>query len=130
MNQFIEKTSKDYSVPYSEVQRIYNQWEAKGLFYEKLEEYIKDRKNSDETDFTIEDVVQKILKEVESLLMCGRLITVTNYIYLMEGGCTDMKNFETIIGLINSCVDTNKEKFPYLEIELYKVMKEKYEHFF
>ena len=47
MNSFIKQTSVDYSIPYSEVERIYNQWGESDLFYEKLEEYITDRKNSD-----------------------------------------------------------------------------------
>ena len=42
-NGFIEQTAKDYSMLYSEVESIYNKWNDKGLFYEKLEEYIKER---------------------------------------------------------------------------------------
>lgn len=40
-NSFIEQTANDYDMPYSEVEWIYNKWNDKGLFYEKLEEYIK-----------------------------------------------------------------------------------------
>lgn len=42
-NGFIEQTANDYDMPYSEVEWIYNKWNDKGLFYEKLEEYIKER---------------------------------------------------------------------------------------
>jgi len=42
-NGFIQQTADDYDMPYSEVERIYNKWNDKGLFYEKLEEYIKER---------------------------------------------------------------------------------------
>ncbi len=43
-NGFIAQTASDYDMPYSEVEHIYNKWNAKGLFYEKLEEYIKERR--------------------------------------------------------------------------------------
>ena len=42
-NGFIEQTANDYDMPYNEVERIYNKWRHIGLFYEKLEEYIKER---------------------------------------------------------------------------------------
>lgn len=42
-NGFIEQTANDYDIPYSEVEWIYNKWNDKGLFYEKLEDYIKER---------------------------------------------------------------------------------------
>ena len=42
---FISQTAKDYGMYYSEVERIYNKYYSKGLFYDKLEEYIKDRFN-------------------------------------------------------------------------------------
>lgn len=44
-NGFIEQTANDYDMSYSEVERIYNKWHSEGLFYEKLEEYIKERAN-------------------------------------------------------------------------------------
>lgn len=40
---FIEQTAEDYDMPYDEVKRIYDKWRDKGRFYEKLEEYIKER---------------------------------------------------------------------------------------
>jgi hypothetical protein len=42
-NRFIEQTANDYDMPYSEVEWIYKKWNDKGLFYQKLEEYIKER---------------------------------------------------------------------------------------
>jgi hypothetical protein len=42
-NGFIEQTAKDYDMPYSEVEFIYQKWRDKGLFYQKLEEYINER---------------------------------------------------------------------------------------
>lgn len=42
-NGFIKQTANDYDMPYSEVELIYNKWNDKGLFYEKLEKYIKER---------------------------------------------------------------------------------------
>ena len=42
-NEFIEQTANDYDIPYSEVEWIYNKCNDKGLFYKKLEEYIKER---------------------------------------------------------------------------------------
>lgn len=40
---FIHQTAEDYDMPYSEVKWIYDKWRLKGLFYEKLEEYIAER---------------------------------------------------------------------------------------
>jgi len=40
---FISQTARDYNMFYSEVERIYNKYYSDGLFYDKLEEYIKDR---------------------------------------------------------------------------------------
>lgn len=45
-NNFIQQTADDYDMPYSEVEHIYNRWNDKGLFYEKLEEYLKERQNN------------------------------------------------------------------------------------
>jgi len=42
-NRFIEQTANDYHMSYSEVEWIYKKWNDKGLFYQKLEEYIKER---------------------------------------------------------------------------------------
>ena len=42
-NEFIQQTANDYDIPYIEVKCIYNKWNDKGLFYEKMEEYIKER---------------------------------------------------------------------------------------
>lgn len=42
-NSFIEQTANDYDLSYDEVEYIYNLWYDKGLFYEKLEEYIKEK---------------------------------------------------------------------------------------
>tara|TARA_R100001244_G_scaffold9752_3_gene11845 strand:+ start:2367 stop:2561 length:195 start_codon:yes stop_codon:yes gene_type:complete len=42
-NGFIEQTANDYDIPYSEAEWIYNKWNDKGLFYKKLEQFIKDR---------------------------------------------------------------------------------------
>jgi hypothetical protein len=42
-NGFIKQTASDYDMEYCEVEWIYSKWKDKGLFYEKLEEYIKDR---------------------------------------------------------------------------------------
>lgn len=42
-NGFIEQTANDYNMPYSEVEWIYKKWNDKRLFYEKLEDYIKER---------------------------------------------------------------------------------------
>lgn len=41
-NGFIKQTAKDYDLPYIEVKEIYNKWNEKGLFYEKLEEKLKE----------------------------------------------------------------------------------------
>ena len=43
MNKFLKQTAIDYDMPYSEVELIYNEWNDKGLFYQKLEEKIKER---------------------------------------------------------------------------------------
>lgn len=43
-NAFLEQTAKDYDMSYNETEHIYNMWNDKGLFYEKLEEFIKERK--------------------------------------------------------------------------------------
>jgi len=42
-NKFFEQTASDYDIPYSEVESLYNKWNSEGSFYEKLEEYIKER---------------------------------------------------------------------------------------
>ena len=42
-NGFITQTAKDYDMSYDEVEIIYNKWSDEGLFYEKLEDYIKSR---------------------------------------------------------------------------------------
>ena len=42
-NGFIKQTAYDYDMNYSAVDRIYNLYQKSGKFYEKLEEYIKDR---------------------------------------------------------------------------------------
>lgn len=44
-NGFIQQTAIDYDMNYSEVEIIYNRYYSEGLFYDKLEEYIKDRAN-------------------------------------------------------------------------------------
>ena len=46
MKPFIVQTAKDYDMEYSEVERFYNLYFESGMFYEKLEEFIKDRSNS------------------------------------------------------------------------------------
>ena len=47
-NNFIENTAKDYDMSYYKVESIYNRWSDEGLFYEKLEEFIKQRRNKNE----------------------------------------------------------------------------------
>ena len=42
-NRFIKQTASDYDMSYGEVEWIYHKWNDKGLFYEKLEEHIKER---------------------------------------------------------------------------------------
>ena len=42
-NGFIQQTASDYDMSYSDTKDIYIKWNDKGLFYEKLEEYIKER---------------------------------------------------------------------------------------
>ena len=41
-NTFIEQTSIDYALPYRIVESIYNKWNDEGLFYEKLEEQLRE----------------------------------------------------------------------------------------
>ncbi len=45
VNGFIEQTAKDYDMTYSEVELIYCKWNDKGLFYEKLEEWLNEMNN-------------------------------------------------------------------------------------
>jgi len=42
-NAFIQQTAEDYDMKYEDVKYIYDLWKDKGRFYEKLEEYIKER---------------------------------------------------------------------------------------
>jgi len=42
-NGFILQTAQDYDIPYSEAEHLYFKWNHKGLFYEKLEEHIKEK---------------------------------------------------------------------------------------
>ena len=47
MNEnFIKQTAKDYDMSEFQVKIIYEMWHEKGLFYEKLEEFIKQRANT------------------------------------------------------------------------------------
>lgn len=46
-NSVIEQTAKDYDMDYEDVERIFNQYHPK-KFYDKLEEFIKNRKNGGE----------------------------------------------------------------------------------
>lgn len=41
-NAFIKQTSLDYSLPYHIVEAIYKKWYDEGLFYEKLEEHLRE----------------------------------------------------------------------------------------
>jgi len=43
MNSFISNTAKDYDIDYETVERYYNWYFEEGTFYEKLEEFIKNR---------------------------------------------------------------------------------------
>jgi len=45
-NYFIKQTEFDYDMSEFQVQMIYDKWNHKGLFYEKLEEFIKQRSTS------------------------------------------------------------------------------------
>ena len=42
----IKQTARDYDMCEEQVREIHNKWNDVGLFYEKLEEYIKERANS------------------------------------------------------------------------------------
>ena len=41
-NPFIEQTAIDYELPYHIVESIYDKYNSKGLFYEMLEEKLKE----------------------------------------------------------------------------------------
>jgi hypothetical protein len=44
MNEnFIRQTASDYDMSFDEVKSIYEKWFDKGLFYEKLEEFLSNR---------------------------------------------------------------------------------------
>lgn len=43
---FIKQTSIDYALPYHIVETIYNKWYSEGLFYEKLEEQLRENNNN------------------------------------------------------------------------------------
>jgi len=43
---FIQQTAEDYDMSYSEAEYIYKHYYESGEFYEKLEEYIKERRNN------------------------------------------------------------------------------------
>ena len=45
-NAFIHQTAKDYDMNVEQVQGIYDQHNVSGKFYEKLEEFIEQRKNT------------------------------------------------------------------------------------
>lgn len=45
-DNFIIQTAHDYDMPEHLVHSIYEKWNDKGLFYEKLEEFIKQRAKS------------------------------------------------------------------------------------
>lgn len=42
-NGFIQQTADDYAMDYFTVEIIYNRWNSKGKFYEKLEEELIER---------------------------------------------------------------------------------------
>lgn len=44
-NNFIKQTARDYDMDESQVREIYDKWYEEGLFYEKLEGFIKQRSN-------------------------------------------------------------------------------------
>ena len=44
-NPFIQQTANDYCMSYVDVERIYSMWNDEGLFYDKLEEFIENRRN-------------------------------------------------------------------------------------
>lgn len=48
MNSFIQNTANDYDMSYSDVEFYYDKYfdDDSNIFYEKLEEFIKDRANS------------------------------------------------------------------------------------
>ena len=46
IDNFLRQTARDYDMSYNDVLRIYNKWYSDGVFYEKLEEFIKDRSNN------------------------------------------------------------------------------------
>ena len=43
---FIEQTAKDYDMSFDDVLSIYRLWHNEGLFYEKLEQFIKNRSSN------------------------------------------------------------------------------------
>ena len=43
VNPFIENTAKDYDMSYEAVEVYYNRYGSTAMFYEKLEEHIKQR---------------------------------------------------------------------------------------
>ena len=43
---FIKQTSIDYALPYHIVETIYNKWYSEGIFYEKLEEQLRENNNN------------------------------------------------------------------------------------
>lgn len=45
-NRFITQTALDYDMSVFQVNVFYDKWYDKGLFYQKLEEYINSRKKS------------------------------------------------------------------------------------
>ena len=45
MNLFIEQTANDYDMSYKDVEHIYNKCNNKSLFYNKLEEHLKERRH-------------------------------------------------------------------------------------
>lgn len=42
-DSFIRQTADDYAMSYSDVEDIYNKWSQHGMFYRKLEEFLKKR---------------------------------------------------------------------------------------
>ena len=46
---FLKQTACDYDMDVSQVRYIYERYFEEGLFYEKLEEFIKDRRNENNT---------------------------------------------------------------------------------
>jgi len=42
-DNFIKQTAEDYCMSDEQVKSIYNKWNAVGMFYEKLEEFISQR---------------------------------------------------------------------------------------